>query len=163
MASRSTGASSLRELNALTQSGVVGNLPDSELLDRFLARSGDSSDSAFEVLVGRHGPMVLDLCHNVLRDYHDAQDALQATFMVLASQAKSIRRRDALASWLLGVAHRVAVRARAKAVRQRMYEMGAAEMGTHHEGDRPESWPELHEEIGRPPARYRGPVVRCYH
>jgi len=162
MVGRSAGADLLRELNTLNHLGVVGNLSDAQLLDRFLVWSGEAAEAAFEALVVRHGPMVLDVCRNVLRDPHDAQDAFQATFLVLASRAGSIRRRDALASWLLGVARRVAARSRADLARRRAYEGRAAEMRAPHEADRRESWPELHEEIGRLPERYRGPVVLCY-
>jgi RNA polymerase sigma factor (sigma-70 family) len=148
-------------LNALNQLGVVGNLSDAQLLDRFLAR-GEAVEVAFGALVARHGPMVLDVCFNVLRDPHDAQDAFQATFLVLASRARSIRRRESLAGWLYGVAHRVAVRSRANMIRRRMYEKRAAAMRSSREEARPESWPELHEEIARLPEKYREPVVLCY-
>ena len=141
---------------------MAGNLSDAQLLDGFLARSGEAAEAAFEALVARHGPMVLDVCSNVLRDSHDAQDAFQATFLVLASRAGSIRRRDALAGWLLGVARRVALRSRTDLARRRAYEGRAAEMKTDLQQDRAESWPELHEEIGRLPERYREPVVLCY-
>ena len=150
------------DLVALTHVGVVGNLSDAELLDRFLGRRGDTAEAAFEALVSRHGPMVLDVCGNVLRNPHDAQDAFQATFLVLASRAGSIRRRDSLASWLLGVARRVALRTRANAARRRTYERQAAERKTDREANPVEGWPELHEEIARLPHRYRDPVVLCY-
>src|SRR3954454_13727564 len=102
MVGRDEGAELLSGLNTLTHVGVAGNLSDAQLLTRFLARGGRSAEAAFEVLVARHGPMVLDVCCKVLRDPHDAQDAFQATFLVLASRAGSIRRREALAGWLLG-------------------------------------------------------------
>lgn len=162
MVGRFASAELLCGLNTLTQVGVIGNLSDAQLLDRFLARSGESAGEAFEALVARHGPMVLDVCGNVLRDPHNAQDAFQATFLVLASRAGSIRRRDALASWLLGVARRVALRARADVARRRVYEGLAAEAKAHRSPEPPESWPDLHEEIGRLPQRYREPVVLCY-
>ena len=162
MLGRSARAELLTGLNALTHVGVAGNLSDAQLLDRFLARSGEAGEAAFETLVGRHGKMVLDVCSNVLRDPHDAQDAFQATFLVLASRAGSIRERDALAGWLLGVARRVAVRSRTDLARRRAYEGRAAENKADVRDDRAESWPELHEEIGRLPERYREPVVLCY-
>src|SRR3954447_1401337 len=127
MVGRVAGAELLIGLNTLTHVGVAGNLSDSQLLTRFLARGGMTAEAAFEVLVARHGPMVLDVCCKVLRDPHDAQDAFQATFLVLASRAGSIRRRDALAGWLLGVARRVAVRSRADQARRRAHEGRAAE------------------------------------
>jgi len=73
-------------LTTLTRVGVVGNLSDAELLNRFLGRRGEAAEAAFEALVTRHGPMVLDVCGNVLRNPHDAQDAFQATFLVLGIQ-----------------------------------------------------------------------------
>ena len=84
MAGRTAGAELLSGLNTLTRFGVAGNLSDAQLLDRFLDRGGEAAEAAFEALVARHGPMVLDVCRKVLRDPHDAQDAFQATFLVLA-------------------------------------------------------------------------------
>jgi RNA polymerase sigma factor (sigma-70 family) len=162
MVRRSVRAELLSGLNTLTHVGVTGNLSDAQLLDRFVARRGEAAEAAFETLVARHGPMVLGVCGNVLRDPHNAQDAFQATFLVLASRAGSIRRRETLAGWLLGVARRVALRSRADLARRRAYEGRAAEMAADRQEDRPRSWPELHEEIGRLPERYREPVVLCY-
>ena len=84
MVGRSARGELLTGLNALTYVGAVGNLSDAELLDRFLAGGGEGAEGAFEALVARHGPMVLDVCTNILRDAHDAQDAFQAAFLVLA-------------------------------------------------------------------------------
>ena len=123
---------------------------------------GAVAEAAFEALVTRHGPMVLDVCGHIVCDSHDAQDAFQATFLVLAARAGSIRRRDALAGWLMGVARRVALRSRADAARRRLHERRAAEKQAERDGDPPASWPELHEEIDRLPVRYREPVVLCY-
>src|SRR2546430_730869 len=84
--------------------------PDAALLDRFVRRR---DEAAFAALVARHGPMVWRLCRRTLADAHAAEDAFQATFFVLATRAGSVRRGDALASWLYGVAVRVARKARA--------------------------------------------------
>src|SRR5271156_4940030 len=162
MVGRSACAELLSGLNTLTRVGVTGNLSDAQLLDQFLARSGETAIVAFESLVARHGPMVLDVCGNVLRDPHNTQDAFQATFLVLASRAGSIRRRDALASWLLGVARRVALLSRADVARRRGCGTRAAEAKADRSPEPPESWSELHEEIDRLPERYREPVVLCY-
>ena len=108
-----------RDLRTLFGAGVVGSLSDGELLGRFHAREDDSAELAFAALLDRHGPMVLRVCRSVLRDEHDAQDALQATFLVLARRAGSIRRRDSVGSWLYGVALRVASSARAAEARRR--------------------------------------------
>src|SRR5690242_12137839 len=86
--------------------------PDRDLLDRF-TRSKDQQ--AFAALVRRHGPPVLGVCRRVLRDPHAAEDAFQATFLILARKASAIARPEALASWLYGVAVRVACKARAGA------------------------------------------------
>jgi RNA polymerase sigma factor (sigma-70 family) len=161
MVSRSPREDLLIQLSALTQIGVAGNLSDAQLLDQFIA-GGEAAESAFGALVARHGPMVLDVCLNVLRDPHDAQDAFQATFLVLASRAGSIRQREALAGWLYRVAHRVAARSRANVIRRRIYEERAAAMLPAREEARARSWPDLHEAIARLPAKYREPVVLCY-
>lgn len=80
-------------------------LADQDLLNRF-ARTRD--EEAFAALVERHGPMVLGVCRRVLQDECDAEDAFQATFLVLARKANGIRKREAVGSWLYGVAYRVA-------------------------------------------------------
>src|SRR5436305_13598671 len=85
---------------------------DAELLDRY-ARTG--APAAFELLVRRHGPLVLGACRRVLLDRHDAEDAFQATFLILARKARSVRRHEALAAWLHRTARRVALRANAQA------------------------------------------------
>ena len=162
MVGRSPGAEVLGDLVTLSRVGVVANLSDAQLLDRFLFLQGESAEVAFEALVSRHGPMVLDVCLCILRNRHDAQDAFQATFFVLASRARSIRRRDSLASWLLGVARRVAVRFKLNARRRRLHEKQAALSRTGCEDNQSEFWPELHEEIDRLPDKYREPVVLCY-
>ena len=85
-----------------------------QLLARFAAGHEDGAELAFEALVERHGPMVFRVCRGVLRDEHAAEDAFQATFLVLARKARSLWVKDSLASWLHGVAHRVAARAQVR-------------------------------------------------
>src|SRR5258705_10754018 len=82
---------------------------DEQLLADFLARR---SDDAFAALLGRHGPMVLNVCRRILHDAHAAEDVFQATFLVLAGRAGAIHRRASLAGFLHGVAYRLAVPAR---------------------------------------------------
>ena len=97
-------------------------LSDRQLLERFASRRDASAEAAFEVLVLHHGPIVLRVCRNVLGDSTDAQDAFQATFLVLVRRFGSIRRLDSIGGWLYGVACRVAARARVEASRHRAAE-----------------------------------------
>ena len=98
----------LRQIRALFDVGTIGGLTDGQLLERFTTGTGEAAELAFAALVERHGPMVLRVCQGVLREPHDAQDAFQATFLVLVYKAGSIRNRESVASWLHGVACRVA-------------------------------------------------------
>src|SRR5207244_3435932 len=109
--------------------------------------------------------MVLGVCRKVLSNAHDAEDAFQATFLVLARKAGSVRKADSMASWLHGVARRVAIRARAEAARRRVYERRSAVLKAadlKSQGGSPEGWAELHQAIARLPERYREPVVLYY-
>src|SRR5215472_7777377 len=93
-----------------------GGLTDGQLLARFVA---SRDEAAFEALVHRHGPMVLAACRRVLGNAHDAEDAFQASFLLLARKGASVVKRDSVGSWLFAVAHRVALDARAAAARRR--------------------------------------------
>jgi RNA polymerase sigma factor (sigma-70 family) len=117
MATRLNG-DTLRWLDALNHEGSFAEMSDGQLLERFLARTGAASEVAFEVLVRRHGPMVLSLCRGVLHDDHAAADAFQATFLVMAGHASTIRQRDHLAPWLGRVARRIARSSREEATRR---------------------------------------------
>ena len=108
-----------RHVGRLFNFGVVGTLSDAQLVDRFVSRRDEAAEAAFEELVIRHGPMVLRICRAVLHDAHDAEDAFQAVFLVLANRARSIRRSGSVASWLFGVAQRVALRGKRSAARRR--------------------------------------------
>ncbi len=116
MATRLNG-DTLRWLDTLNREGSCAELSEGQLLERFLARQGAASELAFEILVRKHGPMVLSLCWGVLHDDHAAADAFQATFLVLARRASTIRDRDQLAPWLGRVARRIALRSREEAAR----------------------------------------------
>jgi len=154
-------ARTLGDVRTLFGLGAVGGLSDGQLLDRFLERRDEVAEAAFAALVARHGPMVLRACRGVLRDLHDAQDAFQATFLVLARRAGSIRSRDSVASWLYGVACRVSARARVEAARRRTFERRGAEMAPRRieAVEPPETWPELLEEVDRLPEKFRSPIV----
>jgi len=110
-----TSVTILRDIQTLFDTGTAVGLSDRQLLERFAAGRDASSDAAFEVLVLRHGPMVLRVCRNVLGDRADAEDAFQATFLVLVRRRDSIRRLESVGGWLYGVACRVAARARVEA------------------------------------------------
>ncbi len=109
----------LRQVQRLFDVGAVGTMSDSLLLDWFVSRQDEAAEAAFEELIIRHGPMVLRVCQGVLHDAHDAEDAFQAVFLVLANRARSIRRSGSLASWLFGVAQRVAIRCKRSNARRR--------------------------------------------
>jgi RNA polymerase sigma factor (sigma-70 family) len=134
---------------------------DAELLARF-ARDGD--EAAFEVLVHRHGPMVWNVCRRLLARTEDAEDAFQAAFLVLVRRAGSIRDGALLGNWLYGVAHRVAVRARARAARCAAVEKNGFALEPAAPGEQSASdWQRLlHEEVFRLPEKYRRPIVLCY-
>src|SRR5205823_3246585 len=135
---------------------------DRQLLHGFAAR-GDQA--AFAAIVGRHGPMVLRVCRRVLGHEQDAEDAFQATFLVLARRAGAIHRTAALASWLHGVAHRVTLRARRDAGRRRAHEREAQPMPARAatgEADWREVQAALDEAIRALPEKYRAPFVLCF-
>jgi RNA polymerase sigma factor (sigma-70 family) len=160
MADRSVAAL-LRHLRQRVDPAAEG-LSDGQLVGRFAARR---DEAAFETLLRRHGPMVLRLCRSVLRDLHAAEDAFQATFLVLACKASAIRKRQSVASWLYGVALRVARRARARGEQRRRLEApGVAEPAAPPAGDtdlQELRWL-LAEELQRLPEKYRAPLVLCY-
>ena len=159
----------LRDIQTLFDTGTASGLSDRQLLEQFTSRVGDSAEAAFEVLVVRHGPMVLRVCHNVLGDSADAQDAFQATFLVLVRRSGSIRRLESMGSWLYGVASRVAARARVDAARRRAVERrGALRVvstvvtSRASEHDLAEFGPVVQEEVLRLPEKYRAVVTLCY-
>ncbi|HEV3142895.1 MAG TPA: sigma-70 family RNA polymerase sigma factor, partial [Gemmataceae bacterium] len=138
-----------------------GGRTDGELLNRFVT---EHEEDAFTVLVRRHGSMVLGVCQRLLADLHLAEDAFQATFIVLARRAATIRSRTSLGTWLYTVAQRVAMKARAKAKAWRTRERESGNMPrTERSGEN--TWQELRsiidEEIGRLPEKYQGPLVLC--
>ena len=166
MLKRSTSGRGLRRLEHLLRDGIAGDLSDSELLDRFLGSRDSAGDAAFTALVERHGAMVFRVCRQTLLDHHAAQDAVQATFLVLAKRAGAIRKRTSVSSWLFGVARRAAARIRMEEARRRHHELQRAARlpvtSDFQELADPDPYPELHAEIERLPQKYRAPIVLCY-
>jgi len=108
---------------ALLRDGA--GLTDGQLLDDYISRG---EPAALADLIRRHGPMVWGVCRRVLHNYHDAEDAFQATFLVLVRKATSILPREMVANWLYGVAHQTAVKARATASKRKLRERQVTEM-----------------------------------
>ena len=154
------------QIRALYQLGAIGDRSDRQLLEQFLIGEAGPAELAFEALVERHGPMVLGVCSALLRNPHDAQDAFQATFLVLLRTARVLWIHDSLGPWLHRVAKRVAVRVQVSARRRRAFERRAAEsrIALTEPPGRDTRWTilALHEEIDRLPERYRVPVVLCH-
>ena len=153
----------LPNLRTLFLAGSGVGLTDLQLLECFATRDGEAAELAFAVLVERHGPMVLRTCRAVLRDEHDARDAFQATFLILARRGGSLWVRDSIGPWLHRVARRAAIRARRDAGRRRVIERNAvlaANRSPSEAGDG-EVAAIVHEEVDRLPDRYRVPVVLC--
>jgi RNA polymerase sigma factor (sigma-70 family) len=135
--------------------------PDAELLRRFAT---DRDEPAFAALVGRHGPLVLGVCRRVLGDDHAAEDAFQATFLLLARKAARLTRAGSLAGWLHTAARRTAAQARRADARRRRRETAAARPDAVPGDDL--AWREVRElldaELARLPEQYRTPLVLCY-
>jgi RNA polymerase sigma factor (sigma-70 family) len=149
-------------LRLLVADPRVATCSDRELLGHFLT---GKDEAAFEAIVRRHGPMVFDVCRNMLANAADAEDAFQATFLILARKAVSIRNTTSLASWLHGVAYRTACQARTHFARRQHHEArAAAREPSEAEGDL--TWREaqavIHQELAALPDRSRSPLVLCY-
>jgi RNA polymerase sigma factor (sigma-70 family) len=148
-----------RLCRALAPANGAG-LSDGQLLARFVA---ERDEAAFAALVRRHGPMVLGVCRRLLRHEQDAEDCFQAAFLVLAQRAGSVRKRESLASWLYGVAYRVALDAAGSIARRRSRERQVEQM-PHPEvaPAEPQDWrPLLDQELMALPEKYRAAVVLC--
>jgi RNA polymerase sigma factor (sigma-70 family) len=137
-------------------------LSDGKLLDCFVA---GRDEAAFTVLIERHGPMVLGVCRRALANCHDAEDACQAVFFVLARKASSVRRQASLASWLHGVAGRVCLSLKRDLARRRNHEHRAKAPAPADPASEV-TWREvqaiLDTELERLPERYRAPFILCY-
>jgi RNA polymerase sigma factor (sigma-70 family) len=151
-------------LRWLAATPAAESVPDADLLARFI-HHGD--EAAFAILVARHGPMVLGVCTHILGDRHSAEDCTQAAFLVLARRAASLRRPQALAAWLHGVALRVAWRARAEARRQPLQAPAGAPVAADPHPDPLDALTArellalVDEEIAHLPEAYRLAVLLC--
>jgi RNA polymerase sigma factor (sigma-70 family) len=152
----------IRHLRRAALRGRGGGPTDGQLLGAFVACQ---EGAAFEALLRRHGPMVLGVCRRVLGDRHDAEDAFQATFLVLVRKAAGLRSRELVGNWLYGVAYRTALKARAMSAKRRARERQAAEMARSDDGQEnrvsDELLGRLDRELCRLPDKYRVPVVLC--
>jgi RNA polymerase sigma factor (sigma-70 family) len=148
-------------LHRLALQDKRGGLTDAQLLESFIVRR---DEVAFEELLRRHGPLVLGVCHRILGEANAADDAFQATFLVLVRKAASIVPPSGVGPWLYGVARRTALKARSLAARRYHAERAAASI-------RPQTMPScdldrelrhlFDEEIGHLPGKYRDPLVLC--
>jgi RNA polymerase sigma factor (sigma-70 family) len=149
-------------LRGLTVPESVKKLSDAQLLERYASRQ---DHAAFTVLVQRHARLVWAVCRNTLRHQQDAEDALQASFLVLATRASSIKKSKALASWLHGVAFRTAMLVKRKAAVQRIHERKAGTEMATSQSDSESAWRDLlgvlDEEVRRLPESYAAPFVLC--
>jgi RNA polymerase sigma factor (sigma-70 family) len=131
---------------------------DAQLLESFVVRR---EEIAFEALLRRHGPMVLGVCRRILRNVYDAEDAFQATFLVLARKAGSVMPREMVGGWLYGVAYRTALKARTMNAKRRTKERQAGEMPRSKPSADEELLEQLDHELSRLPDKYRVPIVLC--
>ena len=172
-----TTTSVIRTIESLFDGSSVTALSDRQLVERFVARRDAVGEAAFAAIVTRHGPMVLTICRQVLGDQNEADDSFQATFLVLARKARTIRDPDLLANWIYGVALRTARKARVKRVRR--YRNEKAAMMQHSRSDScmlsdqsapapdqailaREEAEALYSEVDRLPRPFRLAVVLCY-
>ncbi len=149
----------LRHLHRRTP--ATGEPTDAQLLQRYVQ---ERDEAAFEALLRRHAALVFGVCRRILRDVNATEDAFQATFLLLVRKANSIRRLDALACWLYGVAYRVAVRAKANEKRRRAVEgqAAAAKETPRADGCVWEFRALLDQELNCLPEKYRRPLILCY-
>jgi RNA polymerase sigma factor (sigma-70 family) len=151
----------VRQIRRLVGSAESDESTDRRLLEAFAARQ---DQAAFTQLVERHGQMVMNVCRRSLGSAHDAEDAFQAVFCVLARKAGSIQWQESVGSWLYGVAYRVACKAKVRAARRRAQERKVAAMRSAKPercSDAPELDNLLDGELNRLPEKYRAPLVLC--
>ncbi len=155
----------LGEIGTLFAVGTIGGLSDGHLIEQFLSGPPDLAEAAFAALVDRHGAMVMGVCRRLLSDPNDADDAFQATFLVLVRRARSIARRELLANWLYGVAFRTARVTRTRAALRLAKERHVIDVlrtrPTQEEERCGDLLVLLDEELSRLPEKFQIPVVLC--
>jgi RNA polymerase sigma factor (sigma-70 family) len=148
----------VRQLRVAPAAREAAGLPDADLWDRYVR---ERDEAAFAALVGRHGPMVLGVCRRILRNRHDAEDAFQATFLVLVRKAASLRSPRTIANWLHGVARRTALAARGSAPERQAREAAVPPRVVTPDDPWDDLRPVLDQEITRLAEKYRIAVVLC--
>ena len=151
----------LRYLRTLVAGKAAEGQTDQFLLERFVSQQ---DEAAFIGLLQRHGPMTLAVCRRILHDEHLAEDAFQATFLVLALKAGAIRKQASVASWLYGVALRLARKQKAQTIRseQAMRQDPQPKTARSNDPAKLEEHEILDEELQRLPEKYRLPLLLCY-
>src|SRR5262245_1445511 len=160
------GGRSFHQLKKLYDLGSIGNLTDGQLLERFATEVQEVAELAFSALVERHAAMVWRVCLAILCDEHAAEDAFQATFLVLFRKTRSLWVQDSLGPWLHQVASRTASCLRRAIVRRQKHERrrairdGAspAELAAPRDSEIDGA---IHEEVNRLPEKLRAPIVLC--
>jgi RNA polymerase sigma factor (sigma-70 family) len=151
----------IRQLRRAVLRQDAAGRTDGQLLESFIDQK---DEAAFEALVRRHGPMVLAVCRRVVRNHHDAEDAFQATFLVLARKASFIRPRGMVANWLHGVAYRTAMKARTMTAKRRVREKNVTEMPETEATAQDQSHdlqPLIDQGLNGLPENYRLPILLC--
>jgi RNA polymerase sigma factor (sigma-70 family) len=160
---RAVSSPILQLIRRVVEDRHVRQLSDHELLLRF---ADQQDEAAFHTLLCRHGPMVLNVCRGVLANEADAEDAFQATFLILAGKVASIRKTASVGSWLHGVAYRTALKARARLATRQKHESNAVPPPRQVAEPDEMTWREIrqvmHEELAALAERYRVPLVACY-
>src|SRR6516164_4371966 len=161
MAATTNVSAFLRRLTRGMVAATLADQSDRQLVERFLA---GQDEAVLEAIVRRHGAMVYRVCWRVLQHSHDTEDAFQATFLILAQKLHALRKHASLASWLHGVAHRVALKAKAQSAARRCREHQASLPDTLPPDD--VTWGEfrsaLDVELGHLADKWRLPLILCY-
>lgn len=156
------GGAVLPQIQRIFHGETLTGMTDGQLLERFATRN---DEAAFEALLARHGPLVLNVCRNLLRDRDDIEDAFQATLLVLVRKAGAIHVETSLGPWIYSVAYRVANRARANRGLRITRENPVADLAPQAPSgdlDGHDVSPLLHHELAQLPERLRAPIVLCY-